>query len=715
MTLDVVHGQPDNRVAAQQLADLAGTLIEDGTIYLGYPVLATADDRVEVDALLVSQEHGLIAFRFADAIPSSDDDWHALSVQQDRLYNTLESHLSRHDSLRKGRKFDVEIGTVTVFGADPGSPTITTEATFATFESLPEIIRAHDALTLERYKNLEAALQRVTTIRPAKKRADVKNDTSRGATMKVIEQGIANLDFWQKKAAIETPEGPQRIRGLAGSGKTIVLALKAALLHAQNDTWTIAVTFSSRALYQQFEDLVKRFAFAHMDDLPNAKRLMILHAWGSRSREGIYTQIADALGVQPHSYRSAEAKFGRDHEFEGACNELLELAQARTITPIFDAVLIDEAQDLPAAFFQLVYLFTKEPKRIVWAYDELQKLDETEMASITELFGATATGEPVVNIINRENEPRRDIVLPVCYRNTPWALATAHAIGFGIYREPSLVQHFEDPALWEDIGYQINAGSLNLGSWVELERSSLSSPTYFLDRLTSQDAVVLKGDFGDESAQDEWVAKQILDDTGPGELELDDILVVLPSAYTSKKRYARLARTLAEYDIPSHLVGVNNSRDEVFIPGSVAVAHIYRAKGNEAPMVYVLDSQYAGVAFDEVSRRNTIFTAITRSKAWVRICGYGAAMTKISVEVKKVMDADFKLKFKIPTSTDMAEMRRVNADQNVAGSAARGLLTLEELAEAFERSEISAEQLPPQLVRRLTDHLNQLRSTDDDS
>jgi Resolvase, N terminal domain len=42
--------------------------------------------------------------------------------------------------------------------------------------------------------------------------------------MKIIEREIANLDRWQKRAAIETPKGPQRIRGLACSGKTIVLA-----------------------------------------------------------------------------------------------------------------------------------------------------------------------------------------------------------------------------------------------------------------------------------------------------------------------------------------------------------------------------------------------------------------------------------------------------------------------------------------------------------
>jgi superfamily I DNA and RNA helicase len=45
------------------LAGELGRLDVSGTVYLGYPVLATADDRVEIDALLVSPRHGLLAFQ----------------------------------------------------------------------------------------------------------------------------------------------------------------------------------------------------------------------------------------------------------------------------------------------------------------------------------------------------------------------------------------------------------------------------------------------------------------------------------------------------------------------------------------------------------------------------------------------------------------------------------------------------------------------------
>ena len=58
---------------------------------------------------------------------------------------------------------------------------------------------------------------------------------------------------------IETVEGVQRIRGLAGSGKTVVLALKAAYLHAQHPEWKIAVTFNTRSLKGQLRQLINTF------------------------------------------------------------------------------------------------------------------------------------------------------------------------------------------------------------------------------------------------------------------------------------------------------------------------------------------------------------------------------------------------------------------------------------------------------------------------
>src|SRR4051812_39609157 len=98
MALEVIYGESRNRTAANDLARVLRSTVEEGTVYLGYPVLATADERVEVDALLVSAAHGLVAFLLADETPTTEQDWERVVEDQDRLYGVLESHLGRHDS-----------------------------------------------------------------------------------------------------------------------------------------------------------------------------------------------------------------------------------------------------------------------------------------------------------------------------------------------------------------------------------------------------------------------------------------------------------------------------------------------------------------------------------------------------------------------------------------------------------------------------------------
>jgi hypothetical protein len=58
--LDIVFGENSNSVTTQSLLDVLKHLDVAGTLYLGYPVLSTADGKVFIDALLLTQVYGLI-------------------------------------------------------------------------------------------------------------------------------------------------------------------------------------------------------------------------------------------------------------------------------------------------------------------------------------------------------------------------------------------------------------------------------------------------------------------------------------------------------------------------------------------------------------------------------------------------------------------------------------------------------------------------------
>ena len=130
----------------------------------------------------------------------------------------------------------------------------------------------------------------------------------------------------------------------------------------------------------------------------------------------------------------ARSKFSGGREFAKVCEHAL--SQARESKQIYDAILVDEAQDLSPAFLRLCYELLKAPKRLVYAYDELQSLSGESLPSPEEIFGNNADGLPKVRFDDvNSNEPQRDIILAKCYRNSRPVLVTAHALGFGIYRQ----------------------------------------------------------------------------------------------------------------------------------------------------------------------------------------------------------------------------------------------------------------------------------------
>lgn len=656
MSLEITRGTITNPVAIGGLIDALNAANIDGSFYTGYPIIASADSNYTLDAILISPKYGVIAFICNDNEKNTEE----LCEQQDHLYFLLEGNLSKHEMLRKGRTLAVKPVVITYMQADIE---INKDGyLFACQASISKIINNLSEIEAIYYKSLCAAIQRVTSIKPIKKRESVTHG-SRGDILKKIEKEIANLDQWQKKAAIEIPEGSQRIRGLAGSGKTVVLALKAAYLHTQHPEWNIVVTYHTRSLYQQITDLIERFTFEHSGDKPDWGKLKVMHAWGSASEPGVYSEAAESLGIIPINFALAKQKYGTKDALSGICEELL-ISMDETYKADYDAILIDEAQDLPISFFRMVYLMVKEPKRIFWAYDELQNLNNNLMPTVDELFGTHENGVAKITVKNVENEPARDIILPICYRNTPWALTLAHALAFGIYREEELVQLFENLTLWEEIGYTVESGELNFDHDVTLSRKNNSYPHYFNDLLTPDDAVITKV-FNSVDEQYEWAATEIIKNIKTDELDPDDIMIIFPDAIAAKNQYMEFSKFLRRHGLNVHLAGISTNRDIFTVSGSIASANIYRAKGNEAPMVYILNTEWCAEGIELIRRRNTLFTSITRSRAWVRICGVGEDMIKLQNEIDAVIANKFKLNFRIPTLEKLKKMRLINRDMSL--------------------------------------------------
>ena len=259
MQFDIVRGKITKPEQSNQLIEALEEYMkkynEKGTLYLGYPLTANAEEAITVEALWVTENKGMIAFILGNARDSIDE----LKEQQDALYYNIDYYLKKYSVLRKGRGLAFSPLVITVLPDKVEYDDEKFEYIFCTCDDIDKIIDEFNGFNKDMYKQLCEVLQKVSEIKPRKRRANVKKEGSYGDIIKKIEKEIANLDEWQKKAAYEVPDGPQRIKGLAGSGKTIVLALKAAYLHTQYPELKIGVTYYTRALYQQYVNLITDF------------------------------------------------------------------------------------------------------------------------------------------------------------------------------------------------------------------------------------------------------------------------------------------------------------------------------------------------------------------------------------------------------------------------------------------------------------------------
>jgi superfamily I DNA and RNA helicase len=720
MTVNVVRGSTSKPAATAALVSIVeadGQL--DGELFTGFPILPTQLEVGFADALLVSPPHGVVVFDVVEGTELGD-----YQARQDELLRVLQSRLLQHPQLMNKRRLVPAMHTIT-FAPGATFPQAPPEDGYhlANVETLAGVINRlpTDIEQATVYQQLLSAIENLSTLGKARNPREARLPDSRGAKLLTLEKSIATLDKLQSKAVIETVEGVQRIRGLAGSGKTIVLALKAAYLHAKNPDWRIAVTFNTRSLKDQFRRLITAFTIEQTSSEPNWENLRILNAWGSPGggpNAGIYSVFCGVNDIPYYNFRdAANAARTQGAAFDWACREALKEAP----TPedgIFDAILVDEAQDLPPEFLRMCYLMLGPERRLVYAYDELQSLDGRGLPTAEVIFGLDGEGRPLVDFgpdAPGNETGARDIVLQKCYRNSRPVLVTAHAVGFGIYREPprgrnsGLVQLFQNEDLWTDIGYVVTDGRLREGDEVTLARTIESSPPFLEQHSDVSDLIQFRA-FESVERQNEWVANEIARNLSADELRYDDIVVINPNGITARNNLSPLRARLLHLNIPNHLAGVDTSADEFFSreTESITFTGIHRAKGNEAGMIYVVNAQEGLDTLGNLSAvRNRLFTAITRSKAWVRILGVGPLMDGLIQEYEQARQNDFTLQFRYPPEDELTRINLIHREltPEQAQTISKQRTSAQELLEDLEQARIYAEDLDPDVRARLLEIL----------
>lgn len=503
-----------------------------------------------------------------------------------------------------------------------------------------------------------------------------------------LESRLRFLDDQQQKVAFEVPDGPQRVRGLAGTGKTVLFAKRAAKIHAAHPDWKIAFVFFTQALYDQILGLIGLY-YREMvrqdegDVKPNWHNVQVLHAWGSRKRNGFYRNLAQKSGIRPLSVKDVREEMGRDcspsEAFEYVCDDLEK--RVPNIPVLFDAILIDEGQDLPPSFYRLAYKSLSDPKRLYWAYDEAQGIGTLTVPRPLHIFGLNPDGTPVVDLGGNklpdgtitsptyEGGLRKAHNLNRCYRTPKMLLMAAHAINMGLLRQEGCLQGVSNKEDWEKLGYTVLDGdfsdaSVKAGKTVTVTREAKNSPHPIdSDDFPHKDALgspLRIQTFSDELEEQEWIAQQVEEDLKLG-FDPWDLLITCPTGDKEQQYFEAIKSKLSRRGIQSVIAGVDTDRDIFRMDKCVTIATIFRAKGNEAWKVYACRFHCATQPLawrgeSELQKRNEAFVALTRARIWCVVTGVEGA-SPVFEELRAIVQQYPNLTFK---AFNQSSLKRIN-------------------------------------------------------
>lgn len=676
VTTDRFRTDPASRAFVEHVRERQAELgLIHGVLYYDFPAYADYEADVKrPDVLLFSPSHGFFAIKFiAQSIfQRSTETASGLDASLNDFCSNLYARLLRSRELRSSRtKAIVDVFPIIFADSAVDSEGSLESRVVHSFDEFDRIFTETrtDTLGDAAVAEIRSVVEGAKALSKPQKRIIVDPSSQPLAVaMAKLESEIANFDEKQRRIALIDVGGPARIRGLAGSGKTVILAMKVAHLHLNNPKATILITFLTKSLRATIKNLITKFYRHYSETDPDWKVIHIRHGWGGRNVPGVYSDASQRAGRVPLTYIDA-MRIAKKNEsaFAAACAALNDL---KVVTSYYDHVLIDEGQDFPPSFYQLCYRLAKgdrDRKSIVWAYDELQDIMNVKIREPDELFGIDADGQPRVSLdrsfVHAPPGATNDAILSKCYRNQRDVLVTAHAMGFGVYG--AIVQMLESAEHWQDVGYDVTTGPLVTGKQVEVVRPDRNSPV----QVPHTDGVDLIGSHSATSLDDEttWVATQIKGFVTAG-LQPDEIVVISLDDRNAKNYLSRIGEQLSLRGIASNNIIADPYNEPPFtISNRVSLSTVYRAKGNEAAAVFAVGVD----AVDTKTRdgRNKIFTAFSRSKAWLRVSGIG--QLPVLTELNKAISLAPKMRFVMPNLAAIETIQRGLSKRQEKAKAAR--------------------------------------------
>jgi superfamily I DNA and RNA helicase len=282
--IEIIKGYTGKKRVCQKLS---GFFLEQeeitGHLYYGYPFIYPIGllKTNRIDCLLISPEKGLVAFPLD------------YGTRQEDAYYLIERKLRDFDKLHKNHQLLVDINVVAFAPSVENDLPVVEDYPLCNEQTLGKTLSAITLSRPELYDELSIAIRTIEKPRRTSERNPLKPD-SKGAYCASLEKSPSMvLDQNQIKAVTETVDGVQYMRGLSGSGKSTVLALKAAYIHVCHPDWKIGVTFNTRSARNDYLNAIDKFYHDQTGQNINWDNVKVCQAWGAEKGknedEGMYS------------------------------------------------------------------------------------------------------------------------------------------------------------------------------------------------------------------------------------------------------------------------------------------------------------------------------------------------------------------------------------------------------------------------------------------
>ncbi|MCD7034144.1 NERD domain-containing protein [Metabacillus sp. GX 13764] len=403
---------------------------------------------------------------------------------------------------------------------------------------------------------------------------------------------IKTMDLHQENLARQIGDKNRLIRGVAGSGKTLILAARAKYLSKQHPDWKILVLCYNISLAQEITHMVRSkmnepedlFDFDPLNensgDLKNVQ-VYNFHAW-----------LKHELNIKEDQVPAITGK----------------ILAKEAILPTYDAILIDEGQDFDSEWLALASsLLNPDTKMLLLVEDRVQNIYSRKRTYVQDT-GLSFQG--------------RSKILSINYRNTAQIVTFA----WEFYKKHSVLKN------------KVAEGST--------DGEEIISPQG--TRRRGPEPMILKsGSLQEEMATVSKLMKRLHTDKG---VPYSEMLVLYRVKRSFKQNIIEtIQKELSKAEVPHYWLTENadSKRGYNRDSESIVISTIDSSKGLDFQAVFIVNTENMPFALEENKEREVslLYIGMTRAKDYLFVSYSGESeFTAYFDEVKRVKAEEKKRK-----------------------------------------------------------------------